>query len=1315
MTRSEPPLTMQSHFNEMEISMRLFYRSRVLAALWLVVVFASPVAADVKPPLEAQLLVLEQREDRTIDVEVTTMVPEFQENPEASIRLALESEGILQPAGPTEWTVEEPVPGHTYRFQTVVRATELGYGLLRLQAESFDSRGERLWGRADAVYMLLAPDDPVDLLLNKSSYFELKRQKLTLERRRGELDERGYEVELQKLMEGQELRFERNIREEREQRRRSKDRSSKATAGSVASATISGRITYTPRIGRNGTPAADVFAAAADSLPVRRARVAFFDQRPGGPVELATVPAVVTTDDAGNYTAVVPGKRSDDTAVDLVVRLVAENPACRIGPRDQRVLLHSTSSDPFPVTSASHTEDIQIDDSDLPGLRVAALLDGMLTAFDFVTTNNVSTGVGVDPARIFIEFPGDNATGSFFHTAPDDHLNIGLRHAFDWDVYTHEYGHYVQKLNGTTQNPGGCHYINGNNTGFNQVTCGGPNRVLTKHQAIRLAWAEGWPTFFGTNLQIASGAGSFGIYGVGDLVYTDTANNFRYDIEQNAEPPHMLPRGEDNELTVQRVLWDFADQNQDDHDELTYGTEAMWRHLAGDSAVVTLDAFRAKFAGLVPSSPAGYDTGTVEQNRVKQGRIYFDLNIGPAPLAPADNAPVDVAAPPQFLWNTRGSARDAATLPPGYRFDRFRVLFFDEDYGTKIFESPEITTTGSPDQTSWTPTAAEWSTIVGSDAASRVVKWVVEGRHDGAPSTGFYRGLERTLGSVDVSFVVDDTGSMTEEIAGVRQALTQAIDSLRTLAESPLVQVITFKDDVTHRLISRDLDEIQSVVDSLSATGGGDCPESSVEALLAAVKNLPSGAALQFATDASSHRGMDLDGIKAEIRNRGIELTEIISGDCAPPGEMAAAFSAVTPADSDNHDPDHIEIPRLPPVPDVYHDVLCDECPPDDSVGPAMSPNALAVVGDPGLEDPSSVAVFQSIAAASPAGKFLFMPDVKTGDAEPYINVIANAVLSGVVPTVVAVVPTDLPQGATMDVAVLAGQTNFLSTSTVSFDGGGVVVNEQQVISPSELLLNVSVAHDAEVGFRNVSVSTPLGSGTMEIAGGSGQARVVSDAGSPALASVQPARLTRGSTSELTIWGVNAAFSSAASVDLDDLIVESVTVDSPIRLRAAVTVPEGAFLGFRTLRVTSGSLSLSIDNSVSVVEATSAEPLPILADVNPISGAQGSNVFLTITGSNTHFLEGVTVASFSGAGIAVHSVDVLSSTSAVVGVSIAPEASLGFRDVVMTTGGESASLPNGFRVIAGAEVLTIPTLSEIGMVLLALLLTAAGLYVLRGR
>jgi len=93
---------------------------------------------------------------------------------------------------------------------------------------------------------------------------------------------------------------------------------------------------------------------------------------------------------------------------------------------------------------------------------------------------------------------------------------------------------------------------------------------------------------------------------------------------------------------------------------------------------------------------------------------------------------------------------------------------------------------------------------------------------------------------------------------------------------------------------------------------------------------------------------------------------------------------------------------------------------------------------------------------------------------------------------------------------------------------------------------------------------------------------------------------------------------------------------------------------------------------------TCTAPQQIL--VSPPEGRQGqANLSVIITGLGTHFVQGVTTASF-GTGITVNSLTVTDATHAAATLTIALDAPLGFRTVTLTTGSEVAS-GNAFTVL----------------------------------
>ena len=113
----------------------------------------------------------------------------------------------------------------------------------------------------------------------------------------------------------------------------------------------------------------------------------------------------------------------------------------------------------------------------------------------------------------------------------------------------------------------------------------------------------------------------------------------------------------------------------------------------------------------------------------------------------------------------------------------------------------------------------------------------------------------------------------------------------------------------------------------------------------------------------------------------------------------------------------------------------------------------------------------------------------------------------------------------------------------------------------------------------------------------------------------------------------------------------------------------------------------SMTDPIAVDNILVTTPAPDCASIAPASAELGTTLDVTITGVDTSFAEGVTVASFSGTGITVNSTNVNSTTEAVANITIEPGATVGARDVTVTTGTEIVTCPTAFT-ITGAPVTT---------------------------
>ncbi|MCC6143238.1 MAG: VWA domain-containing protein, partial [Candidatus Hydrogenedentes bacterium] len=803
----------------------------------------------------------------------------------------------------------------------------------------------------------------------------------------------------------------------------------------------------------------------------------------------------------------------------------------------------------------------------------------------------------------------------------------------DWDVTHHEYGHYFMDVRNIESNPGGAHSIGENLA-----------ERLGKDVGIRLAWGEGFPTYFGTAGQARVGAASLTVPTVGDTGYTDTIDSsISYDLESSAAPAE---KGEDDELAVQRTLFDLYDGASDGNDEVTLGDYVVYS-TASASGATTLSAYWNQLILGVPMS-----------QQVLYGCVFMDHRVSPEPTSPEEGAMFAGAdPPPDFDWDERGAG-------PSFELDKFTVEFWNVDYTTNYFTSPEV------DAPPWTPSEAEWDTILGSDD---LIKWVVKGRNTSAPETGTYVSCARTLGGVDVGFVIDDTGSMGEEIGGVRAALTAFISELTMAERAVSINLISFKDAPVSLIVSRDLPAVQAQVDGLFASGGDDCPEASVEGLRLASKNVRAGGRVLFATDADAHAGLDIPGTIAALRAKGIRVDVLLTGSCSESfkrgtyfGNTLGEFYAIPPHCNDGDCLDENDGAKSPP-----------DCEGPDCNTPIVTPEAYPA---------GSIAVFSAFAAET-GGVFAFVPEVNSFDPDGitrFNNVALNLMLGAAFPAIPNVDPPRGNRGTTINIVARGSNTNFNSSSTIAFSGTGITVNSGEATSATSFQANITIAPEAELGFRDITITTDPGEGSEELATGVGVFEVEDVLVGPTITGVSPAQAALGETLDVIVTGANTNFSSASVATFGfGITVNSFTVVSATEGRVDITIDElNTTLGFHSVTVTTDGESASefVPGPFLVTTTALAESIPRIVSANPEMGAPGQSLIVSVVGENTHFEEGVSVGAFSDEGVTVNDTSVISETEAQLDITIDVAAVGGFRDIVVTTGAEEAALLDGFEI-----------------------------------
>ncbi|HZF12163.1 MAG TPA: hypothetical protein VFE33_25530 [Thermoanaerobaculia bacterium] len=155
-----------------------------------------------------------------------------------------------------------------------------------------------------------------------------------------------------------------------------------------------------------------------------------------------------------------------------------------------------------------------------------------------------------------------------------------------------------------------------------------------------------------------------------------------------------------------------------------------------------------------------------------------------------------------------------------------------------------------------------------------------------------------------IFFVIDDTGSMSDNIAGVKAQVNSFLDDVIASNETPTLGLLTFKDEVTDHGETCDVEDLRRAVNALSASGGGDCPEASNSAMLAALQHIPAvgsdmqlqGGRLLVATDASARDAFLGPQVAAEALLRGASIDAILTGDCASESAVGTKGAAERPS-----------------------------------------------------------------------------------------------------------------------------------------------------------------------------------------------------------------------------------------------------------------------------------------------------------------------------------------------------------------------------------------------------------------------------------
>jgi hypothetical protein len=287
----------------------------------------------------------------------------------------------------------------------------------------------------------------------------------------------------------------------------------------------------------------------------------------------------------------------------------------------------------------------------------------------------------------------------------------------------------------------------------------------------------------------------------------------------------------------------------------------------------------------------------------------------------------------------------------------------------------------------------------------------------------------------------------------------------------------------------------------------------------------------------------------------------------------------------------------------------------------------------------------KNVSVATPGGTFTLPDGFRVKQASP---------------TITSINPVQGNQATSLTVTL--DGTNLAGTGGAVF-GSGINVNSLTVLSSNQVAVEIKIAAGAEIGTRDISVTTPGGSFSLPNSFTVKQAL-------PVIASLSPDYGSQGATLGVTITGRN--FSGASDLRFGTgIALNSFTVLDSNKIAADITIVAGAAIGAMDVSVVTPGGFFSLPNGFTVKQG-----LPSIISIIPDNGSQGATLTIIINGSN---LGGATSVSF-GSGVAVQSFSNLSPTQLSVNLTIGEDAATGVRDISVTTPGGSSTLGNSFSI-----------------------------------
>ena len=411
-------------------------------------------------------------------------------------------------------------------------------------------------------------------------------------------------------------------------------------------------------------------------------------------------PVRAVTDAAGRYLIIVP--HSDVANRSTVVRALTDgaNPVKAPGKiglggvHQVRALPDDTIENPEP--GATYEVSFAGDPANEGGQAMA-----IHQYIDIGAAYAGGLGFGIRP--VTVEYPSERTIK--YRDLLRSHIGIAQH---DWglvDVALHEYGHHVREEVLAGASPGGDHSVFESSAATRGWDAGN-----------RLAYDEGLADLFSEVAQAESAAALAGVPDAADGRQSRSArfNGNRIQVSYPAEFAQAIhpeapniPTGEDNSVTVFRMLWDLYDPNDDDGDTVSFGG-SLW------NALLTSSTLREAVAKL---------GGADSEEGIASRCVISHWDAAPAAVPGFRGGEIEV--PITLRWQPGGSAAEE------FQFSQFTVQVLSGDERNGAASATVATTFDLSQRTELTLSGDDLLALIADGDPSLSYTWEIVASADG--------------------------------------------------------------------------------------------------------------------------------------------------------------------------------------------------------------------------------------------------------------------------------------------------------------------------------------------------------------------------------------------------------------------------------------------------------------------------------------------------------------------------------------------------------------------------------------------------------